>query len=92
MFTEPASIRDIARALLVTEAVVKHHLVRLYGKFGIHDTEGRRGVRLANDALARGAISLTELASSDGAPGIGPITRAAPELLGPRPQLRRGDL
>ena len=61
VFTEPASIREIARALFVTEAAVKHHLVRLYDKFAIYDAEGRRRVRLANEALTRGAISLRDL-------------------------------
>ena len=60
VFTEPPSIRDIASTLVVTEAAVKHHLVRLYDKFGIYDTAQRRR-RLANEALARGAIGLTEL-------------------------------
>jgi DNA-binding CsgD family transcriptional regulator len=61
VFTEPASIRDIARALVVTEAAVKHHLVRMYDKFDIFDTDQRRRVRLANEALTRGAINLSEL-------------------------------
>jgi len=35
-FTEPASIREIANVLVVTEAAVKQHLGHLYDKFGIH--------------------------------------------------------
>jgi pSer/pThr/pTyr-binding forkhead associated (FHA) protein len=60
VFTEPASIREIAEALVVTEAAVKHHLVNLYDKFAIHDSSRRR-VRLANEALTRGAISLSDI-------------------------------
>ena len=47
-FTEPASIREIADALVVSEAAVKQHLGHLYDKFGIHGGGERRRVRLAN--------------------------------------------
>jgi DNA-binding NarL/FixJ family response regulator len=60
VFTEPASIREIAQALVVTDAAVKQHLLRLYDKFAIPDG-GRRRVRLANEALARGAVTLAAL-------------------------------
>jgi hypothetical protein len=61
VFTEPASIRDVARELVITEAAVKQHLVRLYDKFGIHDPTERRRVRLANEALRRSVVSVAEL-------------------------------
>jgi hypothetical protein len=61
VFTEPASIRDIARELVVSEAAVKQHLVRLYDKFAIHEAGERRRVRLANEALRRGSVSVAEL-------------------------------
>lgn len=61
VFTEPASIRDIAAALVVSEAAVKAHLVRLYDKFGIGDQSERRRVRLANAAVRRGAVALPDL-------------------------------
>lgn len=61
VFTEPASIRQMASELYVSEAAVKHHLVRLYGKFGVHETGERRRVRLANEALNRGAVNLADL-------------------------------
>lgn len=62
VFTEPASAKEIAAALSVTEAAVKQHLLRLYDKFGIYEEEGeRRRVRLANEALNRGAVSLAEV-------------------------------
>ena len=59
-FTEPASIREIATALVVSDAAVKQHLVNLFGKFGVVEGERRR-VRLANAALSTGAVSLGDL-------------------------------
>jgi DNA-binding NarL/FixJ family response regulator len=59
VFAEPASTRDIAAALSVSEAAVKQHLLRLYDKFEIHEGDRRR-VRLANEALKRGAVSLAD--------------------------------
>ena len=56
VFREPASVREIANELVVTEAAVKQHLSRLYDKFRIFESEGRRG-RLANEAIRRGAVS-----------------------------------
>jgi pSer/pThr/pTyr-binding forkhead associated (FHA) protein len=61
MFTEPASSREIAAALVVTEAAVKQHLLRLYEKFGIHGDGEKRRVRLANEAMARNAITRADL-------------------------------
>ena len=60
VFREPASTRQIATELVVTEAAVKQHLSRLYDKFGIFDQEGRR-TRLANEAIRRGAVSTAEI-------------------------------
>jgi len=64
-FTEPASIREIADALVVTEAAVKQHLAHLYDKFGIHGGGERRRVQLANAALRRGAVTIAELRQAD---------------------------
>jgi DNA-binding NarL/FixJ family response regulator len=64
-FAEPASTREMARALAVSEAAVKQHLARLYVKFGIDDGDRRR-VRLANEALRRGAITLADVRSTQG--------------------------
>jgi hypothetical protein len=61
VFTEPASIRRMADALVVSEDAIKKHLVRLYDKFGIVDGHERRRVQLANEALSRGAVNLLEL-------------------------------
>jgi hypothetical protein len=60
VFREPASTRQIASELVVTEAAVKQHLSRLYDKFGIREQEGRRA-RLANEAIRRGAVSTAEI-------------------------------
>jgi len=57
---DPASTREMAASLYVSEAAVKQHLGRLFDKFGIVDGDRRR-VRLANEALRRGAIRLTDL-------------------------------
>jgi DNA-binding NarL/FixJ family response regulator len=64
-FTEPASIREIADALVVSEAAVKQHLTHLYDKFGIHGGGERRRVQLANEALRRGAVTIAQLREMD---------------------------
>jgi DNA-binding CsgD family transcriptional regulator len=64
-FTEPASIREIADALVVSDAAVKQHLGHLYDKFGVHGGGERRRVRLANEALRRGAVTITQLREAD---------------------------
>jgi pSer/pThr/pTyr-binding forkhead associated (FHA) protein len=64
LFTEPASIREIAAALVVSEAAVKQHLARLYEKFDVNATDHRRA-RLANEALRRGAVTLADLHASN---------------------------
>ncbi len=60
-FSQPASIRTIAKELVVSEAAVKQHLPRLYDKFGLVDRSENRRLRLANEAIARGMITLGEL-------------------------------
>jgi len=60
-FSEPAGTREIAAALVVSEAAVKQHLARLYDKFEIHAGLDRRRMRLANEALRRGAVNLAEV-------------------------------
>jgi pSer/pThr/pTyr-binding forkhead associated (FHA) protein len=59
-FPEPASVRRMAGELYVTEAAVKQHLQNLYDKFSI-PSEGDRRVRLANEALRRGAVTIAQL-------------------------------
>ena len=65
MFTEPASIRAIADELVITQAAVKQHVANLYDKFGVGGDQSNRRSRLANEALRRGAVSLTELRASE---------------------------
>jgi len=64
LFTEPASTREVADALVITEAAVKQHLLHLYDKLGIHETERRRA-RLANEAFRRGLLSQADLRAWD---------------------------
>jgi DNA-binding CsgD family transcriptional regulator len=59
LVSEPASTRDIAGALFVSEAAVKQHLAHLYDKFAIFEGDRRR-VRLANEALRRGAVTVAD--------------------------------
>jgi FHA domain len=54
-FVTPASPREIARDMVVSEAAVKQHLVRLYQKFRIPAGANRR-TRLANEVIALGLI------------------------------------
>ena len=54
-FVAPATAKDIADELVVTEAAVKQHLLRLYQKFRIPEGGNRRG-RLANEVIALGVI------------------------------------
>lgn len=62
VFTDPASIRHIADALVVSENAVKQHLVKLYDKFDVTVDDGeRRRVRLANEAISRGVVTLADL-------------------------------
>jgi ATP/maltotriose-dependent transcriptional regulator MalT len=61
LFTEPASVRDIAGELVVTEAAVRQHLLRLYAKFDVPEGGERRRVQLANEAITRGAVTVADL-------------------------------
>jgi len=61
MFHEPASTRQIANELHVSDAAVKAHLLKLYDKFEIYGEGERRRALLANEAVRRGAVNLTEI-------------------------------
>ena len=61
LFAEPASIRQIAEELVVSDAAVKFHLSNLYDKFQIYETTQSRRFVLANEALLRRAVSLADL-------------------------------
>src|SRR5215471_728856 len=52
-FVAPATAREIAADLVVTEAAVKQHLLRLYTKLKIPEGQNRR-IRLANEVIALG--------------------------------------
>jgi hypothetical protein len=52
-FVTPATAREIAADLVVTEAAVKQHLLRLYTKLKIPEGPNRR-IRLANEVIALG--------------------------------------
>jgi hypothetical protein len=54
-FVSPATAREIAEDLVVTEAAVKQHLLRLYQKFRIPEGTNRR-TRLANEVVALGLV------------------------------------
>jgi len=54
-FVAPATAKEIADELFVTEAAVKQHLLRLYAKFGIDEGVNRRA-RLANEVLSAGVV------------------------------------
>lgn len=66
-FTPPASVSAIAEQLIVSESAVKQQLGRLYDKFEIDEGSDRRP-RLANEALACGAVRLADLRSDPAAP------------------------
>lgn len=62
-FNQPASIRQLAAEMFVTEAAVKFHLANLYDKFGLTErAEGApRRVTLAREAVRRRAVSMADL-------------------------------
>jgi hypothetical protein len=64
-FALPATAREIAADLVVTEAAVKQHLLRLYQKFRVPEGPNRR-TRLANEVVALGLIRPLPLAEAGG--------------------------
>jgi hypothetical protein len=54
-FVTPATAREIAGDLVVSEAAVKQHLLRLYQKFRIPEGPNRR-TRLANEVISLGLV------------------------------------
>ncbi len=63
LFTEPASIKEIATELVISEAAVKQHLANLFDKFELAADLSHRRTRLANAAIRRGAVTLGDLSS-----------------------------
>lgn len=60
-FASPATVRQLAEELVVSEAAVKFHLANLYAKFGIEEGADSRRVRMANEAIRRRAVTLADL-------------------------------
>jgi tetratricopeptide (TPR) repeat protein len=52
----PASIRDIAAELVVTQAAIKQHLLNLYDKFEVAEGTESRRIALAREAVLRGFL------------------------------------
>lgn len=78
-FVAPATARDIAADLVVTEAAVKQHLLRLYQKLRIAEGPNRR-VRLANEIVARGLVRpLPVDRAGHGARPVAPVADPAGE-------------
>jgi hypothetical protein len=82
-FVAPATAREIASDLVVTEAAVKQHLLRLYQKFRIPEGANRR-TRLANEVVALGLVRPLPLAGREGpapaglTPGGGALGSSSP--------------
>ena len=64
----PATAHEIATDLVVTEAAVKQHLLRLYQKFRVPEGPNRR-TRLANEVVALGLVKPTPVADAGEASG-----------------------
>jgi hypothetical protein len=61
-FQDPASVREIAARLIVGKGAIEAHLANLYDKFGIWaDENGSRRRRLADEAVRRGAVTISDL-------------------------------
>jgi len=82
-FVTPATAREIAADLVVTEAAVKQHLLRLYSKLRIVEGVNRR-IRLANEVIALG---LAKPQVPDDQRGL-PAPRAVPPGRAPEPAQR----
>ena len=75
-FTEPASTRQIAAALVVSDAAVKQHLLHLYDKLAIDGAGEQRRLRLANEVLRRGIVGFADLGSTRDPRPTGPLRAA----------------
>jgi FHA domain len=81
-FITPATAREIAADLVVTEAAVKQHLLRLYTKLKIPEGQNRR-IRLANEVVALG-LARPELPEPDEHRGASPVAAVSPTFVVPR--------
>jgi len=89
-FVAPATAREVAADLVVTEAAVKQHLLRLYQKFRIPEGANRR-VRLANEVVALGLVRPLppterpeEVSTTGSLPAVAGAATAGP--VAPRPR------
>jgi hypothetical protein len=87
-FVAPATAREIAADLVVTEAAVKQHLLRLYQKFRIPEGQNRR-VRLANEVIALGLVRPLPPAERAERPAPSGAADRAEPAQGPVPPSRR---
>jgi hypothetical protein len=76
-FIAPATAREIAADLVVTEAAVKQHLLRLYTKLRIPEGSNRR-IRLANEVIALGLAKPDLPGEPNGARRQSPPAHAPP--------------
>ena len=68
---QPASVREIATELVVTDAAVKQHLLHLYDKFAIAEGGERRRVSLARAAIGLGVVDAPARLVAAGASAAG---------------------
>jgi hypothetical protein len=94
-FVTPATAREIAADLVVTEAAVKQHLLRLYTKLRIPEGVNRR-IRLANEVvalgLARPQLPEEQRGQAAAAQSASGPARGRPGSAVPRQQAGRGKL
>ncbi|WP_214109429.1 FHA domain-containing protein [Acrocarpospora catenulata] len=88
-FVAPATAREIADDLVVTEAAVKQHLLRLYQKFRIPEGTNRR-TRLANEVVALGLVRPTPVVPPQRATEAGSAPSGAAGTPGAPPQSATG--
>jgi ATP/maltotriose-dependent transcriptional regulator MalT len=79
-YIEPASIKEMAAELFVSEAAIKQHLIRLYDKFGIFSDEPRRRVRLANEVSRLGLVDAGKFDASAGVDAMSLVARGRDAL------------
>ncbi len=60
-FAQPATIQEMASELVVSIGAIKFHLSNLFDKFGIPETGHARRGQLANEAVRRGAVTMSQL-------------------------------
>ena len=90
-FVTPATAREIAADLVVTEAAVKQHLLRLYTKLRIPEGQNRR-IKLANEVIGLGLAKPELPGEQNGArPPVAQVRAlATPRPPGLAPGERRG--